>query len=111
MDLTGILIPLGSFAAVSLSLYYYLKARNKERMALIEQGLYNKQPEKKSGYTGIKAGSFLVAVSIGIFLGYVLGTYTGIDEVVSYFSMILLFGGASLILTNIIVSKKEQENK
>lgn len=110
MDSAELLVPLGFFAAIVLSLYFYYKARNKERMALIENGLWDKKPGKKTNYSGFKAGMFFIGLAVGIFIGYLLGEFTGINEVVAFFSMILLFGGASLILTNFITIKKEQES-
>jgi hypothetical protein len=43
-------------------------------------------------------GMFLVGVAMGLFTGYFLTVISSISHVVSYFSMILLFGGASLII-------------
>ena len=110
MDVTELLVPLGFLAAVVLSLYYYFKARNKERMALIENGLWDKKPGKRNNHMGFKLGTFFIGLSLGIFLGYLMGALTGINEVVAYFSMILLFGGISLIFSNFVIAKKEQEN-
>ncbi|MEN8117333.1 MAG: hypothetical protein ABFS16_10160 [Bacteroidota bacterium] len=50
-DVMKALVWLGFFAAVFLGWYFYLKARNKERMSLIESGkdvseIYSKQEIK-----------------------------------------------------------------
>ena len=58
------LVWLGFFAAVFLAWYFYLKARNKERMALIESGkdvseIYSKQ-EIKFKFPWLKLGIILL---------------------------------------------------
>ena len=111
MDLEGVLVPLGLFAAIVLSLFFYFSARNKERMALIEKGLINQVQKKPNNNMGLKFGSLFIGLSFGIFLGYLLAHYTTINQVVAYFSMILLFGGISLILNNFLpLKKKEVDN-
>lgn len=97
---TGIITTLGFFIAIVLSIKYITTARNREKMALIEKGvdlsqIYKSRENKK---TTLKAGMFLVGISIGLFVAYTLENNTGINAVVAYFSMILLFGGTSLIL-------------
>lgn len=98
--ITGIITTLAFFVAVVLTVKYVSAARNKEKMALIEKGiditeLYQKKDHRNAT---LKGGMFLVGVAIGLFMGYLLTVITSIIGVVSYFSMILLFGGASLIL-------------
>jgi hypothetical protein len=105
-ELVGILVPLGFFAAVVLSIYFYLKATNHLRLTLIEKGLYN-APKPKSPKTpkSLKIGVFLIGIALGIFMGYLIGQITPINSVVSFFSMILLFGGISLIVNQFIGAK------
>jgi hypothetical protein len=98
--LTGILITLGFFGAIVLSIQYFTRARNKERMALIEKGvdlsdIYKNNNQPKSI---LKYGMFLVGAGLGIVVAYILAYALGMNEVAAYFSMILLFGGGSLIL-------------
>ena len=110
MHLGEILVPLGLFAAIVLSLYFYFSARHKERMALIDKGLLHKRPpSKRSTNIGLKAGTLLIGLSIGLFVGYLLSEYTTIEDVVAYFTMILLFGGLSLVFNNFIPAKPEKE--
>lgn len=110
--IAGIIITLGITVGVVLSLYYYFKARNKERMAMIDKGVIsNFEPPKRSPLRGLKFGLFIAGVGIGIFFGHILDTYTNIDEAASYFSMILLFGGLSFILSYFIELRKEKAEK
>lgn len=111
MNIEDILVPLSFFAAVVLSLYFYLNARNKERLALIEKGLINQVPKKRATNAGLKVGSFCIGLAAGVFMGYILSHYTSINDVVAFFAMILLFGGLSLIFNNFIPDKSEKEEE
>lgn len=97
--ITGILISLGFFTMIVLSIYFYFKARNKERMALIEKGAdLSKFYKKPNGHNLLKNGLFFVGLAVGFLVAFLLTVTTSINSVVAYFSMILLFGGLSLIL-------------
>jgi hypothetical protein len=109
--ITGIIITSACMAALVLSLYYYFSARNKERMAMIEKGIYKFEAPKKSPLRGLKIGLFFTGIGVGIFFGHLLETYTTVDEVASYFSMILLFGGFSFILGYIIEIRQNKADK
>ena len=104
-SLTGLLSSVGFFAAVTLSLYFYFRVRNKERMAMIEKGVALPPKPKSNPIRALKAGIFLVGIALGIFVGHILGKYTDVDEVVAFFVMILLFGGIALTLNFIIEHK------
>jgi heme A synthase len=105
--LTGILITTSVFAAIVLSLYFYLRARNQERMAMIEKGYQPKELVfgKNKSLRSLKTGIFFMGVALGIFFGHLIGRYTVINEVVAYFVMILLLGGLALIFTYYIESR------
>jgi hypothetical protein len=91
---------------VVLSLYFYFKANNQIRLTLIEKGLYNAPKEKTVKTRGsLKIGIFFIGLALGIFMGYVVGNFTPINSVVSFFAMILLFGGISLIVNQFIGAK------
>lgn len=112
MDFTAVIIVSSFFATIVLSLYFYFSARNKERMALIEKGLIHEKPKtNRDKNAGMKVGLFLIGLSLGLFMGYILSEYTSVIDVVSYFSMILLFGGVSLILSNFIPAKRELDKE
>ncbi|QQS50123.1 MAG: hypothetical protein IPM71_11015 [Bacteroidota bacterium] len=108
MNLTEILVPLGFFAAVALSIFFVTSALHKEKMAMIEKGIFERKQPKRSKNMGLKAGTLFIGLGIGIFFGYLLGEFTVINEVVSFFSMILLFGGAALIFNNFMLAKKDE---
>ena len=106
--ITGMVISLGFCVAVVLSVKYITAARNKEKMALIEKGVDLSEMYQKKDYRNatLKIGMFLMGVAIGLFTGYFLTVISSINPGVSYFSMILLFGGASLILFHWYNSKQ-----
>lgn len=106
--IAGVFMTLGFFAAIVISIHYITSARNKEKMALIEKGVDISEIYKRKDRRNavLKYGMFLVGIAIGIFLGYVLA-YFRFNAVVAYFSMILLFGGCSLILFHWYDSKSK----
>ena len=108
--ITGIITTLAFFVAIVMTVKYVTAARNREKMALIEKGVDISEIYQKKDYQNatLKSGMFLVGVAIGLFLGHLMEEFTRINGVVSYFSMILLCGGASLILFHWYNSKKEE---
>jgi uncharacterized protein with PQ loop repeat len=97
--ITGIITTLGFFIAVVLTVKYVTAAKNKEKMALIEKGVDLSEIYQKKDHRNVtlKSGMFLVGLALGLFVAYFLTEITRINGVIAYFSMILLFGGASLI--------------
>jgi hypothetical protein len=106
--LTGILISLGFFAAVFFAIYFTLKARHKERTMLIERGLDLSESFKRKGNGSgfFKFGVVTVGISIGLIFGNIFSNE--FNPVVSYFSMILLFGGIAIIVANYLAARKKQ---
>lgn len=106
--------PLG--AAIILTVIFgfifaiiYLGVRRKERMALLEKGVDASYfISKKANSTTLKFGMLFVGVATGILLGNILDVATPLQEEVSYFSMIFLFGGMALIV-NYFIEKKENK--
>lgn len=93
-----ILVPLGSFATIVLIVYIIFSTRNKERMALIEKGAdASIFRSSKNAKPTLKYGLFLVGIGIGILFGNIIEVATPLQAEVAYFSMIFLFGGASLM--------------
>ena len=56
---------------------------------MIEKGFELKE-KKVRPYQSLRTGVLFVGIAFGLFFGYLLKTYTVIDEVVSFFVMILL---------------------
>ena len=94
--------------------YIYITARHKERMALIEKGAdasLFKKPYSIKPTTVLKWGMFFAGLAIGAFFGNLIAEYTALEDVVSYISMILLFGGLSLVLFYMVDKKIEKRKK
>ncbi len=103
---SGILVPISMFAATALILWVFITNRNKERMALIEKGAdANLFKTKSNGLSVLKWGMLFIGTGIGILFGNILANSTKLEEPVSYFSMIFLFGGMSLIIYYLIAGK------
>ena len=110
MDITAIVAIISSFGIVPLIIF--LVHRHKERKALIEKGMDMSLlvgDKKCSTLESLKYGVLLIGLAIGILVGNILDAYTGLNEEVSYFSMIFLFGGLALLVFYGIAKKQEEE--
>lgn len=105
---TGIVISLGLFAAIFFAIFYAIKAKNKERMALIDKGvdiseIYRKKDRKNVFF---KFGMILIGIAAGLVFGVIFSGIRLMPPAVAYFSMILLFGGGAILLANHLLEKK-----
>ena len=101
-----VFIPISMFAATALVLWIYFTNRNKERMALIEKGADASMFKIKGNrLSALKWGMLLTGVGIGVLSGNILANNSNLEEPVSYFSMIFLFGGASLLFYYVTAGK------
>lgn len=105
LDLTPVLVLLVIFGFIYAVIF--IQVRKKERLAMMEKGadpsIFNIEPRQISY---LKYGIFLVGIAIGILLGNVLEVSSSLNPVVSYFSMIFLFGGLGLIISHLIERRK-----
>jgi uncharacterized membrane protein YfcA len=103
-------VSLAAFAAVFGMVYVFLMTRHRERMTMLDRGLI-KSPfnQPQNGTLGLKYGMFLIGISAGILMGWVLYNYCGMEDGVSYTAMIFLFGGVSLIASYLITKKNKEE--
>ncbi len=95
------------FATVFGIMYVFYTTRNKERLALIDKGadasLFNTGKDAKglinwNKFT-LKIGMLLVGIGLGVIAGAILESAGAFpSEEAGYFSMILIFGGLSLVL-------------
>lgn len=112
---TEIIVPLAFFATVFGIIYVVISAANKQKLALIEKGLDasilhdNSKNASHGRYVALQFGLLFIGFALGLLLGNVLESYTQIQEEVAYFSMILLFGGISLLLYYVIMKKLKPE--
>ena len=107
-DLFRSLIWLGLFAAAFLAYYYYVHARNRERMAMIEKGsdlsqLYNKSP-RRFYFPWFKLILTILGGGVGGLVFFIMtiadreyGAFRNIDAEVFVFVMILIFGAIGML--------------
>jgi hypothetical protein len=104
------LIPIAFFAMVFGIVFIIV--RRKERLAMIEKGTDASLFKTKSNVPSeLKWGLLFVGIGIGIILGRVFTAYTCLGEEASYFSMICLFGGLSLVIYHFLAQSIEKRNK
>lgn len=113
--LTSILVPLGSFAMIVLIIWivfkFVVRSRemiNKERMALIEKGVYDFPLEK----AGINLHKYLLwgFVLLGFGIAFIIGSFI-MDEDMIIAGLIFSFPGLGILLFYKIQSKKEKEKE
>jgi hypothetical protein len=118
MDSVALFVPivsvLSTFSAVVLIVYILRTSKHRERMAMIEKGydaslLHPVSPSRNTGkYSSLKWGIASVGVGIGLILGHVVESSTGMPEPGAYFSMIFLFGGLGLVIYYMLVRQHEE---
>ena len=108
LELTPVLVLLIIFGFIYGIVY--LGVRRKERMTMLDRGVdpsvFN---EMRPGMAGIRYGLLLIGVAVGILIGNILDATTVLEEEVSYFSMIFLFGGLALVISYFL--EKHQAKK
>jgi hypothetical protein len=99
MEMENVLVPLVLCATLFGILYVHFTTRNKERLALIDKGADASIFRTKNSVSpSLKWGIFLIGIALGILIGSIIDSSTALEEEVSYFSMIFLFGGLSLVV-------------
>ena len=108
----GLFIPISFFLMIFAILYVYYTTRSRERLALVEKGadasIFKIDPVRKR-LDLVKWGIFLIALGLGVVCGFALANV--IDEVVAFFTAILICGGIGLIaaylVTNALAKKED----
>ncbi len=113
-DFSLALIWLGFFASVFFGWYFYLQARNKERMALIEKNVdlhgISKVREARFHFPWFKLGMIITGTGLGFCLAIILGEISAIRRMEGpmMFGCMLLFGGLGMVIAHIIEKPKAQ---
>jgi hypothetical protein len=104
----GIFVPISFFLTFFAVMYVYLTTRSRERLSLIEKGatanIFKMDPTE-SRLNLVKWGIFLIGLSAGVITGYALSEI--INEVVAFFTTILLTGGIALIVAYVVTKKMD----
>lgn len=100
IDLVPITIFGGLYATI-ISISYF-RIRKAERLALIASGkeasIFNEIDKKPKLHSSFKYGLLMVGLALGLLVGEALAKGTSIRPEVAYTSMVLIFGGFSLLL-------------
>lgn len=114
-DLSITLVWLGFFACIFFGWYYYMNARNKERMALIEKNAdvseIFKKREIRFYFPWLKLGMIIMGMGFGFCLALFLcpsseiRVLQGEKEMMTVGSM-LFFGGLGLVIAYFIEKPK-----
>ena len=120
-DFVVAIVWLGLFAAVFLGWYFYIKARNQERMSLIEKGkdvseIYQKR-EIKFNFPWLKLGIIFTGFSFGWLVAFIvteiLFTQTkfghNFNETPFIMGIIFLFTAVSIIVAYFIDKPKTKK--
>jgi len=103
------LIPITFFAAIIVIVYLIM--RRKERMALIDKGQSASIFEtRKNVPYALKWGMLSIGIGVGIIIGRILDEYTTMGEEASFFSMVFLCGGISLVLYHFMAKSMEKKD-
>jgi len=94
------------FGGAFAMLYFSIKARHAERLALIEKGITASIfDQKKSAFPTLKFALLFAGIGIGLLVGSLLDHYTTLNATVGYFSMVLIFGGIGLFVYYLVERK------
>ncbi len=116
-DIIMAVIWLGFFAAVFLGWYFYIQARNKERMSLIERGkdvseIYSKRVIKFN-FPWLKLGIILTGFSFGWIVAFVLVKIVlsnqRLNDAPFLMGIIFLFTAVSIIVAYFVDKPKTKE--
>ena len=104
-----VVITITFFAAIIVAIYLFL--RRKERLALIEKGQsVNIFETKKNTPSVLKWGMLFIGIGVGILIGRILTLYTAMGEEESFFSMVFLCGGISLVIYHFIARNMNKKD-
>jgi len=105
----AIIFIFGSIPAIIIALSYF-RNRRLERTALIaatkDANLLGEADPKPKHYLTLKYGLLLVGLAMGVLVGALLEAHTLLNEATAYFSMVLAFGGLSLVVFYLLFKHK-----
>jgi len=96
------------FTLIGYIFYLYFRARNRERLLLIEKGIdpsFRNQKGRRANFSVFRYGLLFTSIGAGILIGHLISVVTPFKGMSLFISMILLFGGGSLILSYFLEQK------
>ena len=111
--LFGVIPGIAAYVIIS-----YYKARNKERMLMIEKGInpleFEGAVNKNNKKSTLTQGLLMAGVGLGFLTGYLLSHVMGeqdlIAQMVINFALVFAFGGTALMLGHYLEQKNKKEN-
>jgi hypothetical protein len=114
------IIWIGFFTSLILSYYFYLRFRNRERMALIDKGFdvaeMLKQANVPFRFPWLRVGILVLGVGLGVLFTYlIIGLappefFKAKSQVLVFFSSVLIFGGLALVIGDILERARNKKN-
>ena len=107
-----VIVPVAFFSMIFgiTVLVSYFRNRRIERTALIASGRdasIFKEEGKKNTINSLKYGIFLLGLAIGFIIGDLLAVGGYLSDAVAYISMVLLFGGISLLIFYALLKRRK----
>ena len=98
-DFFEAIIPITLFVSILLALFFFLKFRNSERLALIESGVDSGIFKRKPFYfPWLKFGLLLAGIGLGILIGSFLQAILPMVEDTGIVFSMFLFGGLAMVI-------------
>jgi len=103
-DAAPVIVLFTLIVTVGITLYFFLKARHAERMAMIEKGTPSEdwKPASTTNFWGVKIGMLCFGIGFGILLAFIIHRLIGGDQSALYPGLMFLFGGGSLVVSYFI---------
>ncbi len=109
-----ILVTLIIFSSIFGIIFTFLTTRNKERLALIENGadakLFNSGKKYSFGQFILNLALLAIGVGIGVLVGAMFH-HNGMEDSVAFTSCIFIFGGIGLLASVFINRKLDKEDR
>lgn len=109
-----ILVTLIIFSSIFGVIFTFLTTRNKERLALIENGadakLFNSGKKYSFGQFILNLALLAIGVGVGVLVGAMFNN-GGMEEGVAFSSCIFIFGGIGLFMSVFLNRKLDKEDR
>ena len=107
---------IAAFAGIFFAWYFYLKAKQKERLALIEKASEGidaaklfARPKREYRFPWLKLGILLFSITLGVSIGIIFANTTSMDE--DYIPLFgFMFGGLGMIAAHFAGKKETEQN-
>ncbi|MFC1561164.1 DUF6249 domain-containing protein [Candidatus Latescibacterota bacterium] len=100
IEIIPILASLIFFVLIAVLIFLYIMAKQKERIVLIEKGIdITKINSKKYvHYTNMRIGILLIALAIGLIVGYIFTSITNMNVYIIYAVSLLMCEGIGFLI-------------